>query len=184
MLKIRAQRFRSFSVALSVKRTLADSGPLVAYVGCCGQNAHSAVLQGVSTLSLGTLVANSELAVCSGASKAGGLAFATVLGPLVTTWMTGDGRAAEFATSVPRDKFHTGAEGPPARKRTVAACTQCCGSRWALQQTPDPAWPQGDKIGRDASIARSVIPRVRPPVCCVQYAGRSGDIAAIPPCIP
>ncbi len=32
---------------LSVKRTLADSGPLVAYVGCCGQNAHSAVLQGV-----------------------------------------------------------------------------------------------------------------------------------------
>ena len=33
--------------ALSVKRTLADSGPLVAYVGCCCQTAHSAVLQGV-----------------------------------------------------------------------------------------------------------------------------------------
>jgi len=37
MLKSRAQRFRSFSVALSVKRTLTDSGPPDAYVGCCAQ---------------------------------------------------------------------------------------------------------------------------------------------------
>ena len=44
------------------------------------------------------LVANSELAVCSRASEAGGLAFVTVLGLLVATWMTGDGGAAEFAT--------------------------------------------------------------------------------------
>jgi len=56
-----------------------------------------------------------------------------------------------------------GSEGPAARKRTVAACTQCCGSRWALQQTPDPARPSRDEIGQDAGIARSVIPRVRPP---------------------
>jgi hypothetical protein len=32
---------------LPLKRSLADSEPLVAYVGCYGQNAHSAVLQGV-----------------------------------------------------------------------------------------------------------------------------------------
>ena len=77
-----------------------------------------------------------------------------------------------------------GAEGPATQKRTVAACTQCYGSRWALQQTPDPARLGRDEIGRGAGIARSVIPRVRPPVCCVQYTGPGGDIAAIPPCIP
>jgi len=46
------------------------------------------------------------------------------------------------------------------------------------------ARPGRDEIGQDAGIARSVIPRVRPPFCCVQYAGRSGEIAAIPPSTP
>ncbi len=29
---------------MPVKRTLTDNGPLVAYVGCCAQNAHSALV--------------------------------------------------------------------------------------------------------------------------------------------
>ncbi len=90
----------------------------------------------------------------------------------------------ESGTDVRTIQLLLGAEGPAARKRTVAACTQCCGSRWTLQQTPDPARPDRDEMGPNAGIARSVIPRVKPPVCCVQYAGRSGNIAAIPPCIP
>jgi hypothetical protein len=35
---------------------------------------------------------------------------------------------------------------------------------------------------QEVCIARKAIPRVRPPVCCVQYAGRGGDIASIPTC--
>ncbi len=73
----------------------------------------------------------------------------------------------------------TGSEGSAARKRTVAACTQCCGSSRASQHTPDPVRPGRDETGRDAGDARSVIPCVRPPACCVQYADRSSDIAAI-----
>ena len=33
-------------------------------------------------------------------------------------------------------------------------------------------------IGSAAGIARSVIPRVSPPVCCVQYACRNSNIAS------
>ncbi len=40
---------------------------------------------GVSNLSVGTLVANSELPVCSGAAKVGSLAFKAILGPLAAT---------------------------------------------------------------------------------------------------
>ncbi len=57
-------------------------------------------------------MANSELAVCSRASEAGGLAFATVLGPLVATWMIGGGGAAEFATSVSGFRIHTPRRNP------------------------------------------------------------------------
>jgi len=42
-----------------------------------------------------------------------------------------------------------GSECPAARKRTVAACTRCCGPRWALQQTPDSARPGRDEIGQE-----------------------------------
>jgi len=87
------------------------------------------------------------------------------------------------ATMLCSDGSYLGSQGPAARKRTVAACTQCCGSRWVLQQTPDPARPGRDEIGQGAGIARSVIPRIRPPVCCVQYGSRSSNIAAIPSCI-
>ncbi len=38
------------------------------------------------------------------------------------------------------------------------------------------------EIGSAACIGRNVIPRVRPPVCCVQYAGHDGDMPAIPAC--
>ncbi len=80
----------------------------------CGTRQRVGDRPDVAGLSLRTLVANSELAVCSRASEAGGLAFATVLGPLVATWMTGDGGAAEFATSVSGFRFHA-----PATGRTV-----------------------------------------------------------------
>jgi hypothetical protein len=42
---------------------------------------------------------------------------------------------------------------------------------------------QGDQHS-DACIARNVIPRLGPPVCCVQYAGREDTIAANADCIP
>jgi len=68
---------------------------------------HSAVLQGVCTLSLGTLVANSELAICSWASVAGGLASATVLGPSAVTRMTsGSGLLNSPPVSLGLDSIH------------------------------------------------------------------------------
>ena len=43
---------------------------------------------------------------------------------------------------------------------------------------------EADEIDPAARIGRNVIPRVGPPVCCVQYAGPDGAMPAIPACMP
>jgi len=68
------------------------------------------------------LVANSELAICSRTSEAGGLAFATVLGLLVDTWITGNGGSAEFAIrSTARKGAHHHSEEIGRQRSTTGA---------------------------------------------------------------
>jgi len=81
------------------------------------------------------LEANSELAICSRASEAGGLALATVLGPLVDTWVTGNGGAAEFATGVSGFRIYTPTPWRRAGNRWVDA-SHCVGERLALPGCP------------------------------------------------
>ena len=81
-------------------------------------------------------------------------------------------------------RAHPGAEGPSVRKRTVATCTQCRGSGRMPDHTVDLARNRGARLVSGVRIARKVNPRVRPPVCCVQYAGRGDDIASNSGCTP
>jgi hypothetical protein len=69
-----------------------------------------------------------------------------------------------------------GVEGPSVRKRTLAYCTQCEGSDSASQLFVG--------ISPHACISRNVIPRVRPRVCCVQYATLNRYTASNMDCIP
>ena len=47
-----------------------------------------------------------------------------------------------------------------------------------------PSSPVRRVIASAACIARNVIPRVSPPVCCVQYAPSNSDIASNIDCTP
>ena len=50
--------------------------------------------------------------------------------------------------------------------------------------TVDLARNRGARLVSGVRIARKVNPRVRPPVCCVQYVGRGDDIASNSGCTP
>jgi hypothetical protein len=69
-----------------------------------------------------------------------------------------------------RSTFDLGSEGPFVRKRTVAPCTQSAGSGCSPAMRRCDRHLKG-KFDRAAGIARNVIPRVTPPICCVQYTG-------------
>ena len=73
-----------------------------------------------------------------------------------------------------------GAEGPSVRKRTLAYCTQC---RWVALAALRPRVLRA-RAKAAVCIARNVIPRVRPPVCCVQYGTSKPDTACNVYCTP
>ena len=73
-----------------------------------------------------------------------------------------------------------GAEGPGARKRTVAVLDAIL---WVWLSASALA-VRHDGLNGAACIARSVIPRVRPHVCCVQYSTSNPSIASNIDCTP
>ncbi len=86
------------------------------------------------------------------------------------------GGALRTAQQPKTSRLQIGVEGPSVRKRTLAYCTQCEGSDSASQLFVG--------ISPLACISRNVIPRVRPRVCCVQYATLNRYIACNINCIP
>jgi hypothetical protein len=73
-----------------------------------------------------------------------------------------------------------GAEGPTVRKRTVALLHAMSGPGDAEVM----ALGRRHYVGLPVCIARKVIPRVRTPVCCVQYAAQDRHVAYNADCAP
>jgi len=99
---------------------------------CAGLDVHKdTVVAGVRTL-----VANSELAVCSRALEASGVASVTVPGALAAVWMAGSSEVPEFATSVGSFDGHSLALAADQRASASDAQSAQLRGHWASLGAP------------------------------------------------